>query len=688
MAGYSVGGHGFTGPREAAAADQTAASDWDETMREFDALTGSGSAGIDPAEATAIIQQAEGELTGDITFSVPSGTFRGQVSVQLSTGIAGAEIRYTTNGAQPNSGSTLYPGTALTFTSTTQLRAQAFVSGTATGAMGTAIYIAHSVTTTHDLPLLVMDAYGEGKPDREYQDVAAMIMEPQASTASLQQTPAIATRAAFHLRGQSSANFEKAPYRLELRDNLDDDADYPVLGMPAESDWVLRGPFPDKTLIRDAFAYSIGRDMGLEAPRFAFVEFYLNLDSQPMVAGDYQGVYMLVENIKRSSVRLDIEKLKNSQLTEPEISGGYILQINLMAAEPPTLQCTGDSATCWSDLEVMEPDELQPAQQAWITNYIQKFHDSLRSSNPADPQTGYPAYIDVDSFVNRVVHNELAREGDAYIRSTHFYKDRGSKLFAGPLWDYDLGYDAFTGFAGMPSASLIEGWQYEPMFGMAGGADWFVRLMADATFSAQVKARWQTLRQGIASDAQMIARMATLTAPLANAAQRNFQRWPILSTATVGGFGTQVTQTWEEQLQIMRNFLTRRAAWLDSTSGWGGGVLPTTSPPTTTTPPPTGTGACTAGYAITSQWDTGFQGEVTVTAGSSAITGWTVNWTFGGGQTITQSWNATLTSSGSSVTARNVSYNGALSAGASTNFGFIGTWSGANPVPTVACTAS
>ena len=61
-----------------------------------------------------------------------------------------------------------------------------------------------------------------------------------------------------------------------------------------------------------------------------------------------------------------------------------------------------------------------------------------------------------------------------------------------------------------------------------------------------------------------------MTAPLANAAQRNFQRWPNLSTATVGGFGTQTTQTWEQQIQIMRTFLTQRAAWLDSTSGWGG----------------------------------------------------------------------------------------------------------------------
>ncbi|WP_307801698.1 cellulose binding domain-containing protein [Microbispora triticiradicis] len=79
---------------------------------------------------------------------------------------------------------------------------------------------------------------------------------------------------------------------------------------------------------------------------------------------------------------------------------------------------------------------------------------------------------------------------------------------------------------------------------------------------------------------------------------------------------------------------------------------------------------------------------MTVKAGSGAISGWTVTWTYANGQTVTQSWNAAVTSSGSSVTAKNVSYNGGLGAGASTSFGFLGSWNGANPVPAVTCTAS
>ncbi|PZG08571.1 beta-mannosidase, partial [Micromonospora craterilacus] len=117
---------------------------------------------------------------------------------------------------------------------------------------------------------------------------------------------------------------------------------------------------------------------------------------------------------------------------------------------------------------------------------------------------------------------------------------------------------------------------------------------------------------------------------------------------------------------------------------------PTTPPPSTpppTTTPPAGAG-CTATYSITNQWQGGFQGDVRVTAGASAINGWTVRWTFANGQSVTQFWNATVTGSGATVTARNVDYNGRLGARASTSFGFLGSWNGTNSAPAVTCTAS
>ena len=166
---------------------------------------------------------------------------------------------------------------------------------------------------------------------------------------------------------------------------------------------------------------------------------------------------------------------------------------------------------------------------------------------------------------------------------------------------------------------------------------------------------------------------------------------PILDM-TVNFDPTQLT-TWGQRIVNGTNGIKATAK---EASIYGGGsttpptttpTTPPTTPPTTSpTTPPAGSG-CAAGYSIVGQWAGGFQGEVRVTAGTAAVNGWTVTWTYGNGQTVTQAWNATVTSSGSAVTARNMSYNGSLAAGASTTFGFLGSWTGTNSVPAVSCTA-
>lgn len=675
----------------------------------------SGEAGPAAAAATADVG-TQADLTGDITFSVPSGTFQGELSVSLSTTIGNAQIRYTTNGQLPQANSPIYSGSPLRFTNTTQLRAQAFVNGVATGEPGTALYIARSINPAHDIPVLVLDDYGQGAPGREYVDVAVMEFQPVNGSTSFASTPTIATRAGFHLRGNSSSTFDKVPYRLELWDNDDDDADYPLLGLPADSDWVLRGPFTDKALIRDAFIFSLAKDMGLYAPRFAFAEVYVNLDGQPLSAADYQGVYLIMETVKNSKNRLDLKQLDEDDTTLPKITGGYIFKFEWMAAEEPTIPCPGapttppgpippwpplppGPSTCWNYLEVADPDPLNEPQKAWLTQYITQFNDALNGDDFTNPETGYQAYIDVDSWINLLIINELARDMDAYVRSQHFYKDRDTKIFAGPPWDFDLSF----GVGGFFNNNQTAGWQYEQTRSPQAN-NWFPRLLQDPAFVNRVKTRWQSLRQGLLSNAQLEARINSLAAPLTNAAQRNFQKWPNLSTAQIGFFITPTAPTWQGQVQYMRDWMFQRAAWLDSTTAWGGATqptppVPTTPPPTTppvvpttpavpTTPPVNPGRSCTATYTVVSQWPGGFQATVQVTAGSSPINGWRVAWTYANGQTVTNFWDATITTSGSAVTATNMAYNGSLAAGASATFGFLGSWNGTNPAPTLTCTAS
>ena len=119
---------------------------------------------------------------------------------------------------------------------------------------------------------------------------------------------------------------------------------------------------------------------------------------------------------------------------------------------------------------------------------------------------------------------------------------------------------------------------------------------------------------------------------------------------------------------------------------------PATTPPVTTSPtaspstPPPAAGSCTAVYTAGSTWQGGYQGDVKVTAGSAAIKSWTVTLAYGGSQSVQQGWNATVSASGNTVTATNATYNGALAAGGSTTFGFIGA--GTGTTPTVTCRAT
>ncbi|MEV4364757.1 cellulase family glycosylhydrolase [Nonomuraea sp. NPDC049625] len=157
---------------------------------------------------------------------------------------------------------------------------------------------------------------------------------------------------------------------------------------------------------------------------------------------------------------------------------------------------------------------------------------------------------------------------------------------------------------------------------------------------------------------------------------------PILDMAT--GFNPSQLTTWGQRIFNGANGIKATAKEATIYGGSSGTPSPTPTPTPTPTPP---SGACSATYQVTGQWGGGFQAEVRVTAGSSAISGWTVTWAFTNGQTVTNAWNATVSSSGSNVTARNMSYNGSLGAGAGTTFGFLGSWNGSNSVPTPSCAA-
>lgn len=535
-------------------------------------------------------------LIGSVTLSTPSQAFEGELSVELTTAVAGAEIRYTTDGTLPTATSTLYGG-AVTLVDTTQLRAGAFVAGAQSGAISTGLYIARTFDAASSLPIVIMDSYASGKPtDKTVSvDVAVMVFEPKDGTASLSALPTLATRAGYHVRGQSSASFPQAPYKVEFWDNEGKDANYPLLGMPSDSDWALIPPYYDRTLIRNPFIYELGREMGLSAPHWAYAEVYLNYDGGALTQDHYQGIYWVSETIKNQKDRLNLQQLEPEDTMLPEISGGYIFKFDQLAAEEPKLTCAGadpiagglfgggggfggggmgggfagagsedagaapEPATCWTDLEVVDPEPLGAEQQAWLTDYIQQFHDSLHTTPIGD----YAQFIDAPSFVDYLIVNELSFNVDAFVRSAYYHKDRDGKLTAGPLWDYNFALGGVGAQSAEPETEDETGFRYN---GNRNVNNWYPKLMGDPAFTAQVKTRYAELRQTLLSEAAVEQRMLDLQAPLTEAITRDFARWPVgdIIESETGFTGGPTVATWEGQVQVMHDFLMQRLVWLDA----------------------------------------------------------------------------------------------------------------------------
>lgn len=579
--GTDVGGAGT----DDSAADDSAADD----SGVDDSSTDDGTPDDDTSEPDSLPS-----LIGNVQFSVPSQTFQGELSVELTSATAGAQIYYTTDGTLPSSTSTAYDGSALLLTETTQLRALAYVDGSVAGLDSTAIYVRRTFDYSSDIPIVVMEGYAGGKPEDKnvFVDLAFMTFEPADGTAALSNLPTLATRAGYHIRGQSSASFEKAPYRVELWDNANEDADYPMLGMPAEADWAMIGPYTDKTLIRNAFVYSLSREMGLEAMDLRFAEVFINQDGGPLEESDYQGVYAVTQTIKNQKTRVDLAQLEPSVTGEPAITGGFIFKFDQAAVDEDetVIECTGSEplmsgsfgggfggggadpdamgGTCWSDLELVDPDPISEEQLAYIEGYLQLFHDALHE----EPVGDYAQYIDMRSFVDHFIINEITRDVDAYIRSHYYHKDRESPLKAGPIWDYNFSLGNF--------ATELEGWQWED--GRAGTNDWFRILGPDANFLAEVRVRWTELRQTLLSNEAIAERIATVSAPLVNAGPRDLERWPVGESGFFGGgfggggFGggddaedeepaePAVPEDWQGQVDAMRDWTLERVAWLDT----------------------------------------------------------------------------------------------------------------------------
>jgi hypothetical protein len=475
-----------------------------------------------------------------VYFSRLSGVMTNSFTLKLSTPSNTGSIRYTINGTIPTASSTLYNDTSgilINNSASRRIRARAFQSGLAPGPVRSEAYLAASpalAAFNSNLPIIIIDTFGGAIPgtlSTLITNVYATAIDTNKSTgrAAVTDLPDFAGRAGMKERGQSSSAFPKKPYKFETWNEDDSDRDVSLLGLPADSDWVLNNPYSDKTFMRNAVVFKWSNDMGHYASRTKFFELFVNTGSGQIggpATSHYQGVYVMLESIKRGTERVDIEALRPTDTAAPAITGGYIIKHDKDRPEAEFSTWAGR----WyyeepSDIEITTP------QKNYIKGYLQEFETVLQGGSFADPVNGYAKYIDVESFIDHDFCMEITRDVDPYRFSTFVTKDRSGKLVMAPEWDYNWSMGNNDYSVWNLEYHHAVGWQHTEADDLFPEYNWHHRLKADPEYLRKYADRWFHLRENVLSDATVDQTINSFYSLLnAEAAGRNFVRWNILNS--------------------------------------------------------------------------------------------------------------------------------------------------------------
>ncbi|WP_433764543.1 CotH kinase family protein [Flavobacterium ginsenosidimutans] len=292
-------------------------------------------------------------------------------------------------------------------------------------------------------------------------------------------------RIGIETRGSSSQALPKKPYGLTtLKANNTSNNNVSLLGMPVENDWVLNSLAFDPSCIRDYLSYNLARQIGDYASRTAYCEVVLN--------GNYIGLYILQEKIKSNTNRVNILKIADTDNSTETVTGGYITKADkTTGGDPVAWTMSSYSGTVDFIHELPKPENVTSQQDTYIKNQFFNLQTNAGTHN-SNLANGYPSVIDIPSFVDFMILSELASNVDSYQYSTFFHKDRGGKLRAGPIWDFNLTYgnDLFVwGF----DRSKADIWQFSN--GDNEGARFWLDLFNDTTYKCYLSKRWNELTQ-------------------------------------------------------------------------------------------------------------------------------------------------------------------------------------------------
>ena len=353
-------------------------------------------------------------------------------------------------------------------------------------------------------------------------------------------------------RGNASWGFPKKPWRIKFADGK---SHHMLKGSAQESPakakkWTLINNYGDKTLMRNCLAFEVSKRLNtLYTPYCQPVDVIMN--------GEYKGCYQLCDQVGVDKNRVPIVEMTPDDNEEPELTGGYLIEIDAYAKE----ETSWFNSNRGNPVTIKHPsdDEITTQQHNYIQNYFNLMESAVYSGNYTDPVDGYRKYLDAESFLKHFIIGEFSGNMDTYW-STYMYKNREENLFhVAPCWDFDLAFDNDQRIYPVNGRS---DWAYRGGSAAGNMKSFVSRLLSDSNTDKQLRQLWKESRkEGILDAMTLVAYVDSMAQAMEASAQLNFIRWPILNSrvhqniSALGSFDAEV--------DVLRSYIPARISWID-----------------------------------------------------------------------------------------------------------------------------
>ena len=381
------------------------------------------------------------------------------------------------------------------------------------------IYV-HSFT---GLPMMYITTDGlQNVTSKDYYIGANLVLKEDVRTRAAGDV--VESRVNIKGRGNSSWKFPKKPFRLKFDEKIS------LLGMHKDKSWVLLPNYNDKSMIRNSLAFYMSSISNIDyTPESHFVDLVFN--------EQYWGTYLLCEKLKIAKHRVNVG------------DNGFLLEIDSRAP--------GEADARYFDVDhienvvnIKDPDvEYNDENFLYIKDYVRKVDEVLFSSNFTDPATGWQAYLDMDSFVDWYLIQEIGKNLDGnFDTSCYMHLARGGKLMMGPMWDMDVA------FGNIDQANQT---CYQTTGFYIKDTQWYARLFNDPVFVARVKERFNYFYSRMND---ILANVNADAQYLKYSAEENNDVWHLLNVKTWPNY--DIWGSYQNEVQGLKNWFVNRMEWL------------------------------------------------------------------------------------------------------------------------------